>query len=621
MDELGFMNPPYMFVHFGKLTFPAFWSNLFFDQPVITHPPIHTMWIGLLGRLGLQIYYAEATPTVFLFLLSVVLIVRSAFPDAVKLGLLFSIGYVMAAGDTLAVCFGTRPEGELHAAWLCGLVLLESGRLSNWSLRSLAAGAFMLTWASAVHYYAGFAFAGVLVYVVWAILSLGWKEAKPRVVAVAAGGCLVGVPYVLFYLAPNFRSIQTAILDTQGPGGIVDSIRNHIAMYQGWANSEHPSLIRAAMSWRIPLLVYTTAILGTIKWTRGLAFAALPLQLFLFLFARHKLNPYLVHESALFAGAVAIGLLVLWVWIAGRAPRPIQKAFLPLSTMFLITALVARSPMLKSAVISEEPRIHEAEVARAAAREILGPGARVGGSWGEWYATGSTHFYNTQRDVQFRGLQFNPRAYASNLDAVADCPDYCVGAAGPSPSAWYADGAVTLRGFYFGETNDQLQFVLFSASPPQQLVGYASFHKQLYRFAAEPDGDYEVISAVCPIADDLGYYGWGRNWPGVFSSVLMIANGPLDSGRRLVTVLASRSPETEPVAWMTRVCRTVQNVPGILSLADKRAMVARLRGDDPPMHFYRHLDQVPGYKGVGLSPELIPPENAVRLDNGSTSRR
>src|SRR5580700_2618216 len=68
VDEPGFLNPPYMLAHFGRLTFPVFPFNGFFDLPVITHPPVHLLWIGLLWRLGFSIYYAEATPTVLLML-------------------------------------------------------------------------------------------------------------------------------------------------------------------------------------------------------------------------------------------------------------------------------------------------------------------------------------------------------------------------------------------------------------------------------------------------------------------------------------------------------------------------------------------------------------------------
>ena len=37
-------------------------------------------------------------------------------------------------------------------------------------------------------------------------------------------------------------------------------------------------------------------------------------------------------------------------------------------------------------------------------------------------------------------------------------------------------------------------------------------------------------------------------------------------------------------------------------------MVEQLRRTDPPMHFYRNLDQMPGYTGVGLPPSEVPPQ-------------
>jgi hypothetical protein len=620
VDELGFQNPPYMLAQFGKLTFPAYTANWSFDLPVITHPPIHTFSIGVLCRLGLGIYYAEATPTVLLFLLAIVCIVRSAFPNAVKLGLLFSVGYLMSAANSLPYTelFGTRPEGHVHAAWLCGLVLLESGRLDNWNWRSLAAGAFLLTWASGVHYYAAIAFTGVAVYAVWAIRSLGWKDARPRLAALGLGGCLFGVPYVVAYLLPYRKEIQQAMTATPGQGTMGASIQWHIDAYRIWANfGSHLALAQKAMSWGVPLLVYTTAILAAVRWTRGLALAALPLQLFLCLFAWHKLCPYLIHEVALFAGAVAIGVLVLLEGIAARLPWAVQRIVLPTAALLLAIHLVAGSPMLKAATLSLEPRVHDAEVARAAAREILGPNARVGGDWGEWYASGGTHFYNTQSDVRLAWLGFDPRTYFSNLDAAVDCPDFCVNLGAHSASGWYADGTLKLRGFYFGEaTNDQLQFLLFSVVQPAQLVGYASRDGQLYRFQQEPGGSYDVISSVCPVSTDVGltYYGWDGRWPGVFFNVVRIPEDSPDRDRVLVTLLGPRAA-ANPAEWMTRSCRTLLRVPGRLLLADRKAMVEQLRRTDPPMHFYRNLDQMPGYTGVGVPQSEAPPEEATRVDH------
>jgi len=622
VDELGFQNPPYMLAHFGKLTFPSQAANWSFDLPVVTHPPIHTFLIGSLCRLGLSIYYAEASPTVLLLLLTILCIVRGAFPDTVKLGLLFSVAYLMAVANVLpwTELFGTRPEGEVHAAWLCGLVLLESGRLANWNWRSLAAGAFLLTWASGTHYYAAFAFAGVTVYAVWAVRSLGWKEAKPRLAALFLGGCLFGIPYVVLYLLPYRTDIQRAVGYTEGQAGVEAAIRRHAEMYRTWATTPHQmalALIQVPMAWLVPLLAYTTAILGAVSSTRGLALAALPLQLFLYLFAWHKMHQYLVHEVALFAGAVMIGALVLLDGVSRRLPAAVRRGVLPAAAAFMGAYLAIGSPMLKAARLSMKPRIHEVEVARAAAREILGPNARVGGDWGEWYASGAAHFYNTQADIRFASLGFDPRTYFTNLDAAVECPDFCVSVGGHSASGWYADGTLKLRGFYFGENNnDQLQFVLLSVTQPARLVGYASRDGQLYRFQQEPVGDYDVISAVCPVSSDVGlsYYAWYANWPGLFWNVLRIPEDSPDSKRVLVTLLAPRST-TEPTGWMGRSCRTLLRVPGTLLLADRKAMVEQLRRSDAPMHFYRDLSEVPGYTGVGLPPSETPPEKATRLDN------
>ena len=139
--------------------------------------------IGLLARLGFTWYYAEAMPAFLWFLLGIVLTVRGPFPAIVKLGLLFSIAFLLRVGGPLGDfgfnIFGTRPEGHVEAAWLTGLILLESGRLEKWRKSKLFAGAFALAWASGVHYYAVAAGLGVAVYMIAAVRRLGWRKAMP----------------------------------------------------------------------------------------------------------------------------------------------------------------------------------------------------------------------------------------------------------------------------------------------------------------------------------------------------------------------------------------------------------------------------------------------------------
>jgi hypothetical protein len=611
-DELVLQNPAYTLAHFGKLTFPASWYCQDFDLPLITHPPIHTGWIGWLMRMGFSIYYAEATPVVLLLLLSIAAIVCSVFPVPVKLGLLFSIGFLASTGETLTLCFGTRPEGEILAAWLLGLVLLESGRLDNWNRPRLFAGAFFLTWASGVHYYAALAWTGVAVYLVWAVRSLGWRDGRARVVAMCAGGCLFGIPYLALYLIPYFHDIQATIAQqVQGAGGVGASIAGHLGLYRGWSQDpSRPLLVRMGMSLGLPLLVFSTAILAAVRATRGLALAALPLQFAVLAFTWHKAEFYLVYECVVFAAAVAIGILSSLDLAARRLGPGPRRALPPLAVAVLCLCLVWNSPMLASATVSATPKVHEAEVARAASRQILGPHARVMGREAAWYSSGADHWYDSQHDMAPNSLLFDTPTYFSNLDAVVDF----VNNSGVDPFAtWYADGTLKLRGFFFGETSDQLRLVFLSGRRVPRVVGYIARNGRLYRFEEDAGGDYEVLSAVCP----QGSTAWLWPWRSKFSSILNFPADSPDSSSFLVTILAPRSDiygEGSAAGEIGRGCREISRIPGTLLFADKPALLADLRRDDPPMRFYRTLDEMPGYTGVGLPASAAPPRDAIRVD-------
>jgi hypothetical protein len=607
VDEPGFLNPPYMLVHYGHLTFPTYPHNAFFELPVITHPPVHVMWIGLLGRMGLPVYYAEATPAVLLLLLSIAVILGSPFPTPVKLGWLFSIGLLAASGDGLIECFGSRPEGEIQAAWFCGLLLLEAGRIGDWNRRWLCAGALFLTWASGIHYYAGPAAAGVAVYMVWAVRSLGWKEAKPRVAALFLGMCFFAVPYLALYVIPYFHEIRDVIRTTVGQGGVGLSVARHLDLYRNWARAPyHPALVREGMALGIPLLVFSTAILGAIRSTRGIAMAALPLQFGIFLLVWRKMPYYIVHESVLFAAAVAIGLLVLCQHLTTRLWTGFERWFAPVAVVALSIYVVKASPMLEGVGVTLQPMVHEMELAHAAGRRMLGPHARVGGRWWSWYASGAEHWYDVERDLVAGFLIFDPGTYLSNVDAFEVCPS------GDDPGhfpGWYADGILKLRGFYFSQTNFALRCVELSSHRTVPLVGYAAWGGQLYRFQEGDDGGYEALSMVCaPGGED-----WHQPWNGVFSVSLDMMHDQ-EAGSRMVTVLAPRSKLT-PAGAIGRSCREVSRVSGTLLFEDWRLLLEQSRRDDPVMHFYRNIEDMPGYAGVGLPPDAIPPGAAVPLEN------
>ena len=606
VDEAGFQNPPYMLAHYGQLNFNAYSEIRYFGQPVITHPPVHVGWIGLLERMGLPIYYAEATPSVLLFLLAIFVVVRSAFPIPVKLGWLFSIGFLAATGETLTLCFGTRPEGEVLAAWFCGLVLLDSGRLDNWNRRRLFAGALFLAWASGVHYYAGPALLGVLVYMAWAVKTLGWREARTAVTAMCLGGCLFGLPYLVFYLLPHFQSIRLALSQNQGPGGVGLSIHNHMAMYRSWVQDpQRPALIRTVMSFGLPMWIYSTALLGAVRATRGVALAALPLQLGLFLFAWHKMPYYMVHESVLFAAALAVAILSLCHWLMVRYLPRLVRLFAQAVVPVLCICLVSGSPMLAGARVSAHERVNETEVAQAAGRRILGPHARAGGHWWNWYWTGAEHWYDFEHDFYRGNVLFDPLTYLSNLDAFEDCFQYDEG---PVMSRFFADGALKMRGFFFGQSNKALRCVQLGVRTVSPVVGYAEWHDQLYRFQEDPAGGYEVLSAICPANSP----DWNQPWVGAFATSFGYLDYGANHSEGIGTMLAPRA-YMAPAGPVGRGCRDVARIRGALVLDDRRALVDWARRNDAPVHIYRGLEDMPGYTGVGLTPDAVAPAGAVSV--------
>jgi hypothetical protein len=595
IDEIGLYNPPYMLANFGALSYPIY--GVF--KSTIVHPPVHLGFIGYLMRWGFSWYYAEAVPTALFFLIGIVVVVRGAFPVPVKLGLLFSIAMVIGGPFAL---FGTRPDGHVHAAWFAGLVILESGRLDDWNLPKLFFGAFVLTWASAVHYYAFAACTGVLVYVLFAIRSLGWNAARNRVIALLAGACCFGLPYLALYVLPNVFQILSFVRATDATAGVASALRQHLQIYKTWSQSAYfPIWITKAMALRIPLMVFSTAILASIPSTRVLAFAALPLQFFICVFAGHKPDTYLMHEIALFAGAVCVAVLTLIQRLLTLAPRPWVPAVVWNSVAVLLASyLCIGNPVLAAATVSTEARVHEGDVARAAARNILGPHARVAGRMCMWYASGADHWYDLSSDLLwYEHLKFEPKAYFTNFDAIAEdqhMSDYTSNGIRATLSSWYADGTLRLKGFFFGEVNPELQFLLLSPNAPSQVKGYGLKGGQLYRFEEFAEGDYQVVSAACPATEAIRVQGYAP-----FLSLLYLPNPRpgTPAANALLTVLVPKR-QIEPVASLEHSCRIIDRIPGVLFFADRNALVSEMRKSDAPMHFDRALKDVPGYTGAGL---------------------
>jgi hypothetical protein len=613
-DEFSLYNPSYMVSHYGRATYPIFFR---YDATII-HPPLHAEAIGLLNFLGFTWYYAEATPVVLWLLLAIWVVVRGAFPASVKLGLLFGMAFLMSVGPRIGfVYFGMRPEGHVEAAWLAGLLLLEDGRLKAWSSSRLFAGALALTWASSVHYYAGAAVAGVAVYLVWCLKDLGWKAARPRVWALTAGAAVFAVPYLAWYVLPHFREIVEWIRNQQGGGTMAVSIRSHFELYAEWAKgAAMPRAVAWPMGLGIPLMLISTALLLAVRSTRGLALATLPLEATIFLFAAHKQSVYLMHEISIFAAAVAVAALVGAEWLTGRWLPARWRAVVPPAAAILFGCyLWPGNFRAATGAISFKPRTNEAEVARAAARRILGP--HVAARMLLWYASGAEVYYNPQMDLNWvPEIRVDPLSLFENFDAVAEYENFSAetqASQRTTISSAYADGALQPRGFYFSATDPDLEFVLLSPHRVSAVQGYAMLGGRLQRFDQHPDGDYELMAAACPSLPETPYERWDSRWPDTASAVLYLPGPRPDGATNVVTILAPKS-RPQAAAEIAGSCRELFRARGAVTAADPEALIRELRTEDTTILFPRNVEDVPGFRGVRPPRESMPPAGAVRVD-------
>lgn len=594
VDEVGLFNPTYMDLHYGKISYPI---HGYFDNMVV-HPPVHYKIIAAFMSRGVTYYYAEAAPAFLLLLAGVLLIASSSFPAPVKIGMFCAlVGPIAVFATEDLELFGMRPESHINAAWLAGLIALESGRLKNWDWKRLFAGAFFLTYASGLHYYAAPALLGALVYMVWAVIQLGWRRGVKPLLAISAGGLLFGLPYLFLFLIPQWDAVQEMLRSVPREGMRL-ILRHHIEQYHWWAEA-HVGALGAGLAFKlgIPVVLLSTPILIAIRSTRALALAALPLEVFVLLFAGHKHAYYYVHETSLYCAAVVAGGAMLADRLAERASQRqllLRHAALTAVSLLVGATLLAAKWKAGHSEILLEPREQEAEVARAAGKALLGPNARIGGRLGVWYASGAAHWYNISPDLLWRTLpgNFDVAQYVSRLDAVAESghmSNSTQNGRNATLSSWYTDGTLHLAGFFFAESNPELSYLLLRGIPLSPLHGYALKHHRLVRFDENDNGDHEFLSLTCPVTlqgdfhDRVPYYG-----------VLFLPRAHSNDGDRVLMSAVIPPDGPRSYAALHPECTVVRRIRGTLQQVDRKGMVEKMRREDRPMRFYRQLSEMPG---------------------------
>ena len=597
-DDLHLVNISYMYAHHSELSYPAHWQY----QALTLHPPLHHLEMGLLMKMGLSPYYAEAIPVVLFFILGIYVVLASPFPTNVKIALLLAF-----CVPFLNVAFVPRARPDLHRAlaMYVGLIALESGRLANWNWKRLLLGSALLTYASVLHYPGFLTWTGVAVYMVWTVAKRGWRQSRDALLAMTAGGLAVGIPFLLFFVAPNWHDIIRVIreVDPMG-GGIASSLQVHFEVYGGLYSHPHAvvalnkfwptRILFFPMALAIPVILIAAATLGMNRATRGIALAALPYPLFLLLkVPNHKIYwlGYFLPELMLYLAGVA--LLILWLLSLAGQKMGMKSGWAlgPIAGLAMVIGLLCSSAIPQITKLSIKPQYYEDAVARAAGRAILGADAVVGSrSAIMWYASGGTYYYSVDRDLLWgRDLPVSLRDYFSRFDAIVEHqPDSAITLNDQKKSliSWYADGTLHLRGMYL--THDTtLPHLFLTPHRTEQVQGYAlQGTGEVAHFRQQPNAEYTFATAICKQESPPAV-----TVPLIYRHAFLMPRRPGLPTEQMETYVFKTADFIIARPAIANACRLRDEISLSAELMEPRQLLARLK-DDQVVKFLEHYDEV-----------------------------
>jgi len=610
-DEVGLYNPVYMYLHYGKMTFPA---HEHFDAMYI-HPPMHYWMIATLMRTGLSVYHAAGLLSVLFFLLFAILVVTSRFPFAIQISFLFG-GFLGAFVWNEALVL--RPDLVLTLAWLGGLVALETARLDDWNPWRLGIGGALCATATAVHYPAVAAWIAVPIYGVWIWRALDRKEARNRLVWMFGGAAVVAIPDFALFLIPHLGAVLLfagAVQDAAGGS----AFQNHLQAYAYWRHwfpaifQTRPVsaiLTEPLFQLALPAAFVAPILLAIFPATRGVAIASLPHLLFMLFGAKHKqigYSGYFAAEIALYmiasTSVIVQGIMLVFARVPRRWATTVGGI---LMTGGLAFAALSDVPALAGNRVIPTRGIYDLEAGHAAGRAMLGKNAIVGtSSAGVWYTGGATHLYFVTPDILYpKDIEcVDLKKYFAAFDALVVDPQQTWATYNRqlvNLTSAYLDKILQLRGFFFADRRDRTEsgvsYMAYSVEPQKPLVGYGVRGQEVSRFEQDPEGDQIYLAALCPMAD-VEAYGVLDNTAlklDFYATFFRPITGNEDPRNAkdhsipdaILTLIAERGRFEDKIRPNLKKCTVRDQVPGRITKVSLRSFVDASEKTDQTIHFY-----------------------------------
>jgi hypothetical protein len=581
-DETGLFNAVYTFLTDGAIAYPLHGQPHF----MTVHPPTHYLLLGALMKSGLTLFEAAGVPIVALL---AVIIGAAGYG---RFSLPFALGIVLGAFSANVIWadyYTVRPDLHLTLAWLAGLVMLEGGRNREWSPPWLCAGSALCVYAATLHYWGAASVATPLVYGGALLLARRHRLVRiaPRAVAIAIGGCAVGLPYLLLFVIPCWDQILTMLRSVQGDGGISSAIQRHFDAYtelalRTWYGSASRLLVSAlvypVLAFHVPAALCAAVVLVAMRYP-VLAIAGLMLPLFVLLVSQGKPMFYYTPEMTLYLIAVyALCLSALQAW-ATRGPWLSRAAAYAAGALVVIGSLAA-VPTTAGPTVQWEQGVQDLDVSRAAAFDVVGEDALVGMiSLATWYSAGARYvWYAANELTEVNRAGGNLDEYLAAMDAFVIDMDYWHALPDLAPlGTWYMDRRLSLTGFVLPTTRlDRNQVNLFvSTRVPVKVRGYFLDSDGIRVFEQSDTG--AAAFSVWQCRTVLGH----RVPPAFYQFHFAYDAAPSITSRTMLLV-GSSWDSMSAVEESTRSigCQRRDVVRGELKPVDRRTLIAALRQKD-----------------------------------------
>jgi hypothetical protein len=604
VDELGLWNPIYMYLNYGKMTYPVH----YYPDAMFVHPPIRYLEVAWLMKFGMPAFFARGFSFFFMIVIIAYAIIKSPLHIHWRIAFIFAVIWTFVYFNQIN-SLSIRPDWPLAAAFIAGLLFLENGRQKKWNSTWLFVGSFLFTYACSLHYFAWPGLLGILAYFYASYKEQNLRQMKSSWCSIILGGALFGVLYLFLFVIPNFSDINYlasfTLIDRNFFYGVIRHYNQYIYALKSfnWQNTSIATIIQSFYFLKVPVFIIAGLILFKSKNSHYLFICALPLCAFVWFFSFGKSIGYYIIETflLLFAILLALGKSIDLFFSFFHFKASKNLATLGIIIVGLFFGLQPANKYFDNSKNINNYNILETDIARASARDIIGFDALVAGRIPAWFISGGKQWYDLTQDLHWnKDRPIDQQKFVALFDAIVETShmsnqtnDITFG----TPNNWYLEKFLNLKGFFFGSSHPHVSFPIYSEKLATPIKGYIWNGNQLSRFDQTLIGDMLFITMSCAYNNNLSFDLKSKSYyflymflpeadePG--SNIAMkVKSHPQQA---IVFSLWNEKEWQKHSLEILKFCKLHESISGNLTVIDHRKFIDKSKKTDSPIEFEREL--------------------------------